>query len=238
MAMKKPHSPVPAWKAYRDLFAFVENKSNWNLIKPRFSALVEALNKDATVSNFPKCKYGVRAIQYWQTNPASGKRSSRPRDYRVEHLHDWLTRQLSDPEKTTYSEALATLAPEALESKKARDEAYHAPVQSDWDRPGIKELVAKFDLFPSIDSVILLYRPPERTDGTAAWLEGDIDLKISKQLVNVAEFKHLRPICTAWERTHRQEARGVRYCVEEVKSRTGDSGGRLTLKVRPIGRVL
>ena len=93
----------PAWQAYRDLFAEVQNTNGWTRQR-----LVDELNADVKAKALSKCSYSKRATEYWETNPATSKRSDEPRDYRVEHLHQWLSEHVTD---TAFSARLAAIAP-------------------------------------------------------------------------------------------------------------------------------
>lgn len=92
----------PAWQAYRDLFAEVQRANGWSR-----ETLAEKLTEDAKVKGLPKCNYCKRSTEYWETNPTAGKRHSAPRDYRVAHLHQWFSEQITDAKFTERLEAIA-----------------------------------------------------------------------------------------------------------------------------------
>jgi hypothetical protein len=112
LAVKITSSLMPVWHAYRDLFAVVQKAR-----KPEWSReqLVDALKQDAKNKNYPKCTYSKRATEYWESAPKEGSRSSTPQEYRVIHLHEWLSQQIADAGKTAnYARHLAAIAPPPL----------------------------------------------------------------------------------------------------------------------------
>ena len=121
------------WQAYGILFTAVQGAYVWK--RP---ALVEALKAEvASNPNLTRCRYSERSLRSWTSTDRNPRKSRNPSDDSAAHLHDFLTRKLSEKglaEK--YREQLDAITPSATEgdptSIKPRSGSQESPSDEQW----------------------------------------------------------------------------------------------------------
>jgi hypothetical protein len=97
---------IPRWEAYANLFKEVMDRRRWSR-----NQLIDELKKDAKERRLTRCTYSVRGFEAYQADPTRVKNARTPEDYRIRHIHQFLTRQLRDlGEAERFAAELASIA--------------------------------------------------------------------------------------------------------------------------------